>query len=243
MDNTPNSGTKVNVGKTERAVSIAAGSTIMLLGAKKGGWLGWTIAFLGGTLAYRGTSGHCDLNSLVGRNSNKADVGGEHEKSKEIPGHGGILVHRSVTINKPADELYAFWRKLKNLPQFMNHLETVEQTDETHSHWVAKAPAGTKVSWDAEIIRDNPSELIAWRSTEGSTIPNSGSVRFVSTERGTEVKVNLEYQPPLGVIGAAFAKLFGEEPQQQVNEDMLRFKQLMETGEIATNGREDTDGK
>ena len=246
MDNTGNSGPIVNVGKKERAASVAGGSGLMLYGLKRGGWSGTLIAFLGGTLAYRGLTGHCDVSAALGRNTNKTDVGGEHEgsseKSKELPGHGGILVHRSVSIDKSPEELYAFWRKLENLPRFMNHLQTVEETDATHSHWVAKAPAGTNVSWDAEIIRDNPSELIAWRSTEGSTIPNSGSVRFVPGPegRGTEVKVNLEYQPPGGVIGAAVAKLFGEEPQQQVNEDMLRFKQLMETGEITTNGREDS---
>jgi uncharacterized membrane protein len=137
-------------------------------------------------------------------------------------------VTRTVSINKSPEELYSFWRKLENLPQFMNHLESVEEKDATHSHWVAKAPAGTHVSWDAEIVRDNPNELIAWRSTEDSTVPNSGSVRFVAAPegRGTEVKVNIEYQPPAGVLGAIVAKLFGEEPQQQVNEDLLRFKQL-----------------
>ena len=240
MDNTPNAGAVVNVGKNERIASIAGGATLALYGLKKGGWTGLTIAFAGGTLVYRGLTGHCDVCAALGKTQNAERFNGEHEKSTEVPGHGGILVHRTVTINKPADELYAFWRKLENLPRFMKHLESVEETDETHSHWVAKAPVGTSVSWDAEVIRDNPSELIAWRSTEGSTIPNSGSVRFVSKGGETEVKVNLEYQPPGGTVGALFAKLFGEEPQQQINEDLLRFKQLMETGEVTTNGRVDS---
>ncbi len=244
MDNTPNSGPVVNIGKKNRLASLIGGGALALYGLSKRSVGGTLLAFVGGTLVYRGMTGHCDVCELMGKNQSVESFGGEHAQNADIPGHGGILVHKVVTINKPAEELYAFWRKLENLPQFMNHLQSVEETDATHSHWVAKAPAGSSVSWDAEVIRDNPSELIAWRSVEGSTIPNSGSVRFVPTDNGTQVKVNIEYQPPGGVIGAAFAKLFGEEPQQQVNEDLLRFKQLMETGEVTTNGREDSgDGK
>lgn len=244
MNETPKGSAHVNIGKKDRMASMIGGGALALFGLSKRSVGGTLAALLGGTLIYRGMTGHCDVCAALGKTQNEETFGGAHSQSREIPGHGGVLVHKVVTINKPADELYAFWRKLENLPRFMNHLESVEETDATHSHWVAKAPAGTSVSWDAEIIRDNPSELIAWRSTPDSTIPNSGSVRFVSKGSETEVKVNLEYQPPGGTIGALFAKLFGEEPQQQVNEDLLRFKQLMETGEITTNGREDSpEGK
>ncbi len=239
MNETPKGSAHVNIGKKDRLASIVGGGALAFFGLSKRSVGGTLTALLGGTLIYRGLTGHCDVCELMGKTQNEETFGGAHAQSAAIPGHGGILVHKVVTVNKPADELYAFWRKLENLPRFMNHLQSVEETDATHSHWVATAPAGTSVSWDAEIIRDNPSELIAWRSTEGSTIPNSGSVRFVPKGSETEVKVNLEYQPPGGTLGALFAKLFGEEPQQQVNEDLLRFKQLMETGEITTNGRED----
>lgn len=241
MDSTPKGSAHVNIGKNDRLASIVGGAALALFGLSKRGIGGTLVAFVGGTLIYRGMTGHCDVCQMLGKTQNEETVGGAHSQSREIPGHGGISVHRNLTIEKSAEELYTFWRKLENLPRFMNHLETVEETDATHSHWVAKAPLGQSVSWDAEVIRDNPSELIAWRSVEGSTIPNSGSVRFVTLpdNRGTEVRVSLEYQPPAGVVGALVAKLFGEEPQQQINEDLLRFKQLMETGEITTNGRED----
>ena len=117
----------------------------------------------------------------------------------------------------------------------MNHLESVRVIDTRRSHWVAKAPAGTTVEWDAEIIADKPNEMIAWRSLEGAEVDNSGSVHFerASGSRGTVVRVEMHYRPPAGVLGAKIAKLFGEEPEEQVAADLLRFKQVMETGEIA----------
>ena len=231
-------GSDVNIGKKERAVSLAGGAALALFGLSKRSKGGALLALLGGVLALRGATGHCHAKAAMDKKGGESDIGDEHEKSKEAPGHNGILVTKQVTIDKSPDELYAFWRKLENLPQFMQHLESVEETGEKTSHWVAKAPLNNSVSWDAEIIRDEPGHLLEWRSIEGSTIPNSGSVRFVAVEdRGTEVKVNIEYQPPLGALGAAVAKLFGEEPQIQVDDDLKRFKQLMETGEITNNGR------
>jgi uncharacterized membrane protein len=145
-----------------------------------------------------------------------------------------IHVRRSVTINKPREEVYAFWRDLENLPRFMQHLELVEVTGERTSHWVAKAPAGKSVEWDAEILKDAPNEAITWSAVKGSEIPNSGTVRFrtAPADRGTVVQVELQYDPPAGGAGAAFAKLFGEEPSQQVRDDLRRFKQVLETGEV-----------
>ncbi|MGB7923327.1 MAG: SRPBCC family protein, partial [Pyrinomonadaceae bacterium] len=147
---------------------------------------------------------------------------------------GAIQVKKSIAINRSPEELYSFWRDFENLPRFMNHLESVRTTGEGRSHWVAKAPAGTTVEWDAEITEDRPNELIAWRSLEGSDVANSGSVRFerATGGRGTFVRVEIDYDPPGGVIGAGIAKLFGEEPEQQVGADLRRFKQVMETGEV-----------
>jgi len=145
-------------------------------------------------------------------------------------------IKKSLAINKPQDQLYQFWRDFQNLPRFMRHLESVRVTGERHSHWVAKAPAGAKVEWDAEITEERPNQFIAWRSVEGSDIPNWGSVRFEQGPRGrgSVVTVELHYKPPGGRLGAKMARIFGEEPEQQVNEDLRRFKQLMETGEIPT---------
>jgi uncharacterized membrane protein len=146
----------------------------------------------------------------------------------------GVHLERSITINRPPDELYAFWRRFETLPQFMNHLEAVEVKDERHSHWVAKGPAGLKAEWDAEIIQDKPGELISWRSVEGSSVDNAGSVRFerATGGRGTVLRVKLAYTPPAGSLGTRFARIFGEAPEKQVPVDLMRFKQLMETGEI-----------
>lgn len=147
----------------------------------------------------------------------------------------GIHVTKSITINRPAAELYAFWRNFENLPRFMNHLEKVELIDDQRSHWRAKAPAGMTVAWDAAIIDDTPSERISWRSLEGADVPNAGSVRFQPAPggQGTVVRVEMEYEPPGGAIGAAIAKLFGEEPDQQVENDLHRFKRVMEAGKNA----------
>ena len=149
---------------------------------------------------------------------------------------GGDAVHvrKSVTINRPRDEIYEFWRRLENLPRFMSHLESVEETDERRSRWRARGPAGKTVEWDAEIVDDRPGELIAWRSLPGATVENSGKVRFVPAPggRGTEVHVELRYSPPGGAAGAAVAKLLGEEPSVQTHDDLRRFKQVIETGDV-----------
>jgi uncharacterized membrane protein len=143
-------------------------------------------------------------------------------------------VKRAITIKRPPAELYTFWHDFQNLPRFMRHLDAVKVLGDTRSHWVAKGPAGARVEWDAEITMDQPDTLIAWQSLEGATIKNGGVVRFVPApgDRGTEVHVELTYEPPLGPLGAAVARIFGEEPKQQVDEDLRRFKQVMETGEV-----------
>ena len=145
-------------------------------------------------------------------------------------------VRRSVTIIKPRAEVYCLWRRFENLPRFMDHLQAVTEAGDGTSPWVAKAPAGREVAWDAEIVVHRPNELISWRSRPGADVANGGEVRFADAPagRGTEVRVTLGYDPPAGAVGAALAKVFGEEPDQQVREDLRRFKQVMEAGEIPT---------
>jgi uncharacterized membrane protein len=149
-------------------------------------------------------------------------------------GSKGAVRVKSITINRQPEEVYHFWRNFENLPRFMSHLESVQVIDERRSRWEAVAPAGMTVEWEAQIIEDRPNELIAWHSLEGSDIENSGSVRFATAPggRGTEVKVSLLYNPPGGAVGAGIAKLFGEEPEQQIKGDLKRLKQVMETGEV-----------
>jgi uncharacterized membrane protein len=160
------------------------------------------------------------------------------EKTEQKPQtiKGGLRVERVMTIRRPADELYRYWRDFEHLPLFMKHLQSVRVMDDGRSHWVTNAPGGGTVEWDAEIVDDKENELIMWRSLEGSDIANAGSVRFepAPADRGTEVRVSLHYEAPGGKLGSSIAKLMGEEPSHQIFEDMMRFKMLMEAGEVAT---------
>ncbi|MFL6531653.1 MAG: SRPBCC family protein [Chthoniobacterales bacterium] len=151
-----------------------------------------------------------------------------------------IRVEKVVAIDRAPNELYDYWRQFENLPRFMRHLESVRQTGQNRSHWRAKGPAGTSVEWEAEIVDDRPGELISWRSLPGADIDNSGSVRFERAPggRGTFVRVRMQYDPPGGFFGATIAKLLGEEPEIQVQRDLYRFKQVMETGQVVS-----TDGQ
>lgn len=150
---------------------------------------------------------------------------------------GHTKVKKSIIINRSPEELYRFWRELENLPRIMNQLESVRETGDKRSHWVAKAPAGETVEWDAEITEDRANERIAWRSIEGSEVDNSGSVEFETAPggRGTIVRVEIEYNPPGGALGAAVAKLFGKDPGQQADEALRCFKQVMEIGEVVVS--------
>ena len=149
---------------------------------------------------------------------------------------GDVLVGRSVTIDRPREELYAFWRKFDNLPLFMHNVRSVTTIDSRRSHWIIEAPAGKTVEWDAILTTDEPGRRIAWRSDEGATVRNSGEVEFRDSPdgRGTVVTITLVYDPPGGSVGKLVAKLFQKEPKIQARQDLRRFKQLMETGEVAT---------
>ena len=142
-------------------------------------------------------------------------------------------VTAAITIRRPIGDVYGFWRQFQNLPRFMDHLESVEIRGDGRSRWKAKAPVGT-VKWDAELVDDRPNELISWRSLPGARVASSGTVRFKAApgDQGTEVVLDMHYGAPGGALGAAVAKLFGEEPRQQVKDDLRRFKQVMETGEV-----------
>ncbi len=163
-----------------------------------------------------------------------------HNPAASVAHGAGEKSVQVVTVNKPADELYRYWRDFTNLPRFMHHLEAVQELGEGRSHWQAKAPLGQSVEWDATIINEVENELIAWQSVEGAQVANAGSVRFTPApaDRGTEVRVTLSYEPPAGKVGVAIAKILGEEPGRQVSDDLRRFKQLLETGELPTNDRQ-----
>jgi uncharacterized membrane protein len=145
-----------------------------------------------------------------------------------------VLVGRSVTINCSRQELYDFWRDFRNLPLFMENIESVVMIDPVRSHWKVKGPADTSVEWDSLITEDAPGETIAWTSAEGASVPNSGRIEFKdsSNGRGTIVTATIAYDPPASKLGELIAKMMGKEPKIQARRDLRRFKQLMETGEL-----------
>ena len=158
-------------------------------------------------------------------------------KQLSTNGSQGVHARASCIVNRAPEEVYNFWRNFENLPRFMKHLDSVQDRGDGRSRWVAKGPAGSNVEWEATIIADVPGEVITWRSLEGSDVDHAGAVRFerAAGNRGTIVKVNIQYNPPAGVIGATVAKLFGEEPEQQLDDDLRRFKQVMEIGEVVVS--------
>jgi len=164
------------------------------------------------------------------RRSSDGNGGGDAQGGPEPP----VQVTAALTVRRDRDELYALWRNFESFPDFMIHLEDVRATGEKTSHWKARGPLGMTVEWDAEIIEDVPGERISWRSVEGSKVDNSGSVRFVQAPagQGTEIHVDMHYSPPAGAVGATIAKIFGEEPAIQLKDDLRRFKQIVETGEV-----------
>lgn len=204
-------------GDVGRWASLIGGGAMVLLGLRQGSLRGALTAIAGGTLAYKAATSQGGIGEAMGLDK-------------------PIKVEKTVTINKPAEELYRFWRNFENLPHFMKHLKSVTVISEKRSHWTANAPMGASVEWDADILEERENEFISWASVEGADVDNSGFVRFKPgpTGRGTEVKVVIEYNPPGGAVTSAIAKLFGEEPEQQVGDDLRRFKMMMEAGEIAT---------
>jgi uncharacterized membrane protein len=141
------------------------------------------------------------------------------------------MIEEAVIIGRPPEELFQFWRRLDNLPRFMDNLESVTVLDEGRSHWVAKGPMGTRVEWDAEVHNEIENELIAWRSLPGADVDQAGSVHFEPVNGGTQVRVIMRYAAPAGKAGDAVAHVLGAAPEQQIADDLRRFKQVMDARE------------
>ena len=166
--------------------------------------------------------------------TSKRDDAFDRARDTIVDAQGDTVVGRSVTINRPASELYGYWRDFGNLATFMENIERIDVLDRERSHWVVKAPAGRSVEWKARVTEDEPGRVIGWTTEEGADVPNSGRVEFREAgARGTIVTATLTYDAPLGTVGKIVAKLFQREPAIQARCDLRRFKQLMETGEIA----------
>jgi uncharacterized membrane protein len=212
-----------NVSDLERGLSLIGGTALVLYGLRRS--LGNLALMLGGgALMYRGLTGYCAAYQALGVNTARNDMS------------RGVALRATITVNKPAAEVYRFWRHLENHPRFMQHLESVVSTNGKRSHWVAKAPLPTPIEWDADIVTERENALLSWRSLPGADVEHAGTVRFreLPNRRGTEVRVRLEYAPPGGVVGVAVANLFKTLTEQQLKEDLRRFKQIIETGETPT---------
>ena len=220
-----------NMGDSERWVSVLAGVGLIALGLNSRR-LRSLVFPAGGAMLLRGASGWCPVNQALGRNTADEEEPEFDSPVASVHRGEGIRIDRTVTVYRPAAELYRYWRNFENLPRTMRHVDSVTVLDDFQSHWVVQGPAGTHFEWDAEIHNEKENELIAWRSLDGD-VNHAGSVRFLPTPtgRGTQVRVELRYEPPAGALGAAIARLFGEDPAQQVTEDLMRFKRVMETAD------------
>jgi uncharacterized membrane protein len=231
-------GPVVNVGPNERQWSLAAGAALALLGLSRAHRLsGITMMGVGAALIHRGWTGNCKVSEWLGRTGRQVHDGStEGKRTPQKLNEQGIGVEHAITIDKPASELYAFWRNFENLPRFMNELREVKVVDDRRSRWKATGPMGATVEWEAQIINEEPEKLIAWKSV-GGDIDIAGTVRFepATNGEGTVVRVHMRYLPPAGKVGDWIAKLFGNDPEQQTVTSLRQFKQLMETGELVSN--------
>jgi uncharacterized membrane protein len=210
---------EINLNWPERYISIAVGVKFTLSGLKglfKSPLFSLLKLGAGSYLLNRGISGHCDIYESIGKNSQEPV---------------DVIIKSAFVVDKPRQAVYDFWRKLDNLPMFMNHLESVEQLDDTRSHWILRLPTGVgTVSWDAQIVKDKPGEVIGWSSLPGSIIDNAGKVFFsdAADGKGTIVDVIISYQPPAGGIGAGIANILNPVFKNMVDTDVRNFKQYMD---------------
>ncbi|HXE56626.1 MAG TPA: SRPBCC family protein [Gemmatimonadales bacterium] len=220
----------VNVGRTERWISSLAGGALLAYGLRRRGLARAAMLTVGGALLERGVTGYCRVYGGLGLTSAPE----EPVSPVASVGRGeGRKFEHAVVVERPAAELYRFWRQFENLPRFMSHVVSVRRLDDTRWRWVVRGPAGSTIEWDAVIHREVPGALIAWRTVGDPDVNHAGSVHFTPLRdgRATEVRVVLSYEPPAGRLGVAVARLFGEAPEQQVREDLRRFKRLVEAPE------------
>jgi uncharacterized membrane protein len=218
-----------NVGTPERVGSAIAGFALFSLGVKCRGVFGGVLTLLGAFMIHRGVTGRCEGYRRLG-----IDTAGNSD-SRGVPQDVGVKVDKSIEVRRSPMELYHFWHQLTNLPEIMPHVVSVTVQD-SRSHWVVAGPAGRQVEWDAEFINEKPGELIAWQSLPGSDVQSAGTVRFepIGDGQATRVRVVLEYLPPGGKAGALVARLLGAAPDQQLETDLWRFKERMESRTVAS---------
>jgi uncharacterized membrane protein len=223
-----------NVAPVERWISLAVGAALAAIAFRRRDWPAVAAAAAAAPLLYRGATGSCPIYRMLGIDTTQPE--GSYNPRASVPYGTGVRVEESILVARPARELYAYWRRLETLPQFMQHVEEVTSLTDRRSRWRVRAPIGNRMTWEAEIINDVPGQLIGWRSLPGSAIHHAGSVHF--EPRGvqgvqTEVRVELEYAPPARFVGASVARILGDDPQRAVADDLRRFKAIAERGEPA----------
>jgi uncharacterized membrane protein len=226
----------VNVGAWERVTSASVGLMLAGYGVFRAQHGRLPLAALGGAFLYRGLTGRCPTYRALGIDTTQASLSNQRrDYATVIPAQRGFKAEKSVTVNRPASELYAFWRDFQNLPRVMSHLHRVESKDEGISQWVAIGPLGREVAWEAELTNERADEAIAWQSLPGSAVDTAGSVHFkeLGHDRGTQISVSLKYNPPAGRLGGWIAAIFGDDPARAIAADLREFKRMMETGEVA----------
>ncbi|MBV9269985.1 MAG: DUF2892 domain-containing protein [Candidatus Eremiobacteraeota bacterium] len=221
-----------NVAPLERLGSAAAGAALTALALHYRSARSLVLGAVAGELFYRALTGYCPVYGLFGVRTTAPEP---HNANASVPYGSGVRVEQSISISRPAMELYDYWRKLETLPSFMQHVEEVTTLTDRRSRWRVRAPIGSRVTWEAEIINDIPGQLIGWRSLRGSAIHHAGSVHFDERDNMTQVRVVLEYAPPARYVGASVARVLGEERQKQIAEDLRRFKTIAERGEIPSH--------
>jgi uncharacterized membrane protein len=222
-----------NIGGSERAFSVAAGLGLAAIGLARGRLSGLALTAMGAGLLWRGFTGRCQCYAALGLNT----AAPKHNPAVGVSAQHGYKVEKTITINRRPGDLYQYWRRLENLPQVMSHLKQVQQIDTQRSHWVAEGALGKDVQWDAEIHNERENEMIAWRSLPGGDVDTAGSIHFKPSHNGgTEVRVSMKYNPPAGKLGAQVAALFGDDLEAKLDEDLDRFKQIMETSTTSTLG-------
>jgi uncharacterized membrane protein len=211
----------------ERLAAVVGGAALVALAARDRSWRSIGLAIAGAPLVWRGATG--------------AWPAVPRTVADRLPEQLPPSIEVTLTVLRPREEVYAFWRRLENLPRFMRHLDSVTETSpsetgKSRSHWVGKSPVGAKVEWDAEIVEEREGQILSWQSLPGSQIDNAGSVLFEDATggRGTVVRVHLALDPPGGGIGRALGRMLSPITKQQVQEDLRRFKNLIEAGEIPT---------
>ena len=216
-----------NVSEPERWLSAIGGSALAVYGLERGTLGGLALAAVGGSLVYRGLTGHCPCYASLGVSTAEPKPAATSVRA----GHG-VKIEKTFTINRPREEVYRFWRNFENLPGIMRHLRSVETKSDQLSHWVANGPLGITVEWDAEIHNEEKNRLIAWRSLADSEIETAGSVHFMPVPGGpgTQVRISMKYDPSPEKMAELIAGIFGVDLKSQIEEDLCSFKQMMEAG-------------